>query len=288
MGEGERLGGVTVGTGAALVAGLLRENDTDGEGRFGVAVTRTPSGGSVLDFGVHAPGGLEAGRGLARLCFGREPAVEVRLAPLGALRLPHVEVSPHQPVVDCLLCQYAGWKVSVGDFFAMGSGPMRAAAGEEKIFAELGRPDTVSPLVGVLEASTLPDDDVVCHIAERCGVEPKDLILCVAPTSSLAGCVQIAARSVETAMHKLHELGFDVWKVRSGIGTAPLAPAGGNDLTALGRTNDSILYGGSVTLWVEAEDDDLADLAPRVPSVSSGPVRPPVRRTVRRSRARLL
>ena len=268
MGEGKRSDSMTVGGWASEEAGEFCTS-SDAHLRGGAEVHRTDAGTFIIDFGVDAPAGLWAGKLLAGLSLGGWSDVRPVHRSVAGRPWAHVTVQCDEPVRDCLLCQYAGWKIAVGDFFAMGSGPMRAAAGGEKIFAELGRPETTKPLVGVLEASTLPGDDVVRHIAEKCGVEPQDLILCVAPTASLAGCVQIAARSVETAMHKLHELGFDVWKVRSGIGTAPLAPAGGDDLTALGRTNDSILYGGSVTLWVDAEDDELADLAPRIPSESS-------------------
>ena len=70
-------------------------------------------------------------------------------------------------------------------------------------------------------------------------------------------------------MHKLFELEFDVRRVRSGFGTAPLPPVAADDLTGIGLTNDSILYGGEVTLWVTGDDDSLADIVSRVPSNSS-------------------
>ena len=57
--------------------------------------------------------------------------------------------------------------------------------------------------------------------------------------------MQVVARSVETALHKLHELEFDLRSIVSGVGTAPLPPIAADDLTALGWTNDSVLYGGA-------------------------------------------
>jgi len=91
----------------------------------------------------------------------------------------------------------------------------------------------------------------------------------VARTASLAGTVQVVARSVETCLHKLHELGFDLARVQSGYGVAPLPPVAADDLTGIGRTNDAVLYGGSVTLWVRGDDDLLTTIGPRVPSSSS-------------------
>ena len=142
--------------------------------------------------------------------------------------------------------QYAGWEIKGDEFFAMGSGPMRAAAAREPLFDDLGYRETADACVGVLESGKLPADAVCRDIAAKCGVEPDHLTLLVAPTRSLAGTLQIVARSVETALHKLHELKFDLKRVVSGWGSAPLPPPAKNDLAAIGRTNDAILYGGHV------------------------------------------
>jgi methenyltetrahydromethanopterin cyclohydrolase len=121
----------------------------------------------------------------------------------------------------------------------------------------------------VLETRTLPPDSVCRAIAESCRVAPERLTLLVAPTASLAGAVQVVARSVETAMHKLFELGFDLSRIVSGYGIAPLPPVGTDDLAAIGTTNDAILYGGQVLLCVRGDDESIADLGPRVPSGAS-------------------
>src|SRR5262249_56679524 len=89
------------------------------------------------------------------------------------------------------------------------------------------------------------------------------------PAASLAGTVQVVARSLETALHKLHELKFDLTQVVSGFGCAPLPPVAANELQAIGRTNDAILYGGRVLVWVRADDEQLAEIGPKVPSSAS-------------------
>ncbi len=123
--------------------------------------------------------------------------------------------------------------------------------------------------VGVLETRAVPPDDVCRDVARQCGVAAEMLTLLVAPTASLAGTVQVVVRSVETALHKLLELGFDLSRVVSGFGTAPLPPVAADDLAAIGRTNDAILYGGEVTLFVRGDDESLAAVGPRVPSSAS-------------------
>src|SRR5439155_5470959 len=94
--------------------------------------------------------------------------------------------------------------------------------------------------------------------------------LLVAPCASLAGSVQVVARSLETALHKMHEIGFDLKNVVSGYGIAPLPPIAADEIGAIGRTNDAILYGGLVTVWLRDEDDRLAELGPKIPSSASG------------------
>lgn len=234
-----------------------------------VARRDLPGGGCVLDFGVEAEGGLAAGVELARICLSGLADVELTSSDLGGMVWPHVQVSTDSPTAACLLSQYAGWQVSVGKYFAMGSGPMRAAAAREELFDRLSYRETPGRTVGVLEGSRLPDETVFQMIAEKTGVPAGNIALAVAPTSSLAGSLQVVARSVETALHKLFELGFDVRRIRSAYGIAPLPPVAADDLSGIGRTNDAILYGGRVVLWVTGDDASLEAIGPQVPSAAS-------------------
>lgn len=229
----------------------------------------TPSEGLLLDFGVDAEGGLEAGCALASICTAG--LADINLVPglLGDIGWTYVNVGTDSPVAACLFSQYAGWQVSVEKYFAMGSGPMRAVAAKEPLFDKLWYREEAEQVVGVLETPKLPGPEVFQYIADATDVDPSDVVLCVAPTSSMAGNLQVVARSVETALHKLHELGFDVHRVRSANGSAPLPPVARNDLEGIGRTNDAILYGGRVTLWVNGDDESIAEIVQKVPSCSS-------------------
>jgi methenyltetrahydromethanopterin cyclohydrolase len=236
----------------------------------GVSEHLLPSGARVLDFGVETPGSLRAGLVLARLCMAGLGDVSLTPGQVDGIGVPTVQVQTDRPVEACLLSQYAGWRVSVDDYFGMGSGPMRAAAAREELFEKLPWDESPEAVVGVLEAWSLPGDKVVEYLAERCGVEPSGVTLAVAPTASLAGTIQVVARSVETSLHKLFELGFDVRRIVSGFGTAPLPPVAKDDLAGIGRTNDAILYGGRVTLWVTGDDESLEEIGPKVPASSAG------------------
>lgn len=238
---------------------------------LGVAATRLEGGARFIDCGIEARGGLEAGRLLAEACLGGAGRVALTSLDVDGLRLPGVTVSTDHPALACLASQYAGWAVKPEGFFAMGSGPLRAIARvEEELYARLGYSEPADgPGVLVLETRSKPDAAVAAWLAGKSGVAAEQLTLLAAPTASTAGGVQISARVVETALHKLSELGFDVARIVTGFGSAPLAPIAKNDVRAIGRTNDCILYGGSVHLTVDAEDEELGALAPRVPSSSS-------------------
>jgi methenyltetrahydromethanopterin cyclohydrolase len=165
--------------------------------------------------------------------------------------------------------QYAGWAIKRDKFFAMGSGPARARYAGEELFAKLDYRDEADVAVLLLEGRKLPGVEVAIYIAEKCRVRPERLYLLIAPTASIVGSVQIAARVVETGLHKMVELGFDVRQVIAGYGTCPLAPVAGDDLKAIGRTNDGVLYGGQVYYLVRANDEELEELVPRIPSAAS-------------------
>jgi len=151
----------------------------------------------------------------------------------------------------------------------MGSGPMRALSAREEIFSHISGKEESPVAVGVLETRKHPTEDVIAAIVAKLPPSAEKLTLLVAPAASMAGTVQVVARSVETALHKLHELKFDVTQVVSGFGVAPLPPVHPDELAAIGRTNDAILYGGTVTLWVRADDEVLEAIGPKVPSGAS-------------------
>jgi methenyltetrahydromethanopterin cyclohydrolase len=212
---------------------------------------------------------LEAGRIMAEACLAGLGRVAVVPGNAAVWLGPAVAVWSDRPLAACLASQYAGWKIHVDGYFAMASGPMRALAGKEELFQKIGHVENASVAVGILETSKAPTDAVCRYVATSCGISPDRLTLLFAPTASLAGHLQVAARSVETALHKLLELGFDLSTIRSAWGTAPLPPVAKNDLEGIGRTNDAVLYGADVTLWVRGDDDAIRQVGAKAPSSAS-------------------
>lgn len=253
--------------GAARIADAMANAAT----ALGIRVATLEGGARLIDCGIDVPGGLEAGRLLAEACMGGAGHVGFGAFECEDVRLPGVLVRTDHPALACLASQYAGWAIKPQGYFAMGSGPLRAVARvEEPLFAQLDYAEPPDgPGVLVLETRQLPGAAVVAWLQAKSGVAAERLTILTAPTATPAAGVQISARVVETALHKLHELGFDVRKVLTAFGTAPLGPVAKNDLRAIGRTNDCILYAGFVHLTVAAADAEIEALVPRVPSSAS-------------------
>jgi len=235
-----------------------------------VAVSTRPNGTRVIDCGAQAAGGFEAGRRFAEICMAGLGTIAYAPVVIEGRWLPALTVTTDRPAVACLGAQYAGWRLDRDGYFAMGSGPGRALIRAEELYDDLDWDERASEAVLCLETREPPPPGVADFVAERAGVPASALTLLMAPTASVAGGVQIAARVVETALHKLHELDFDVRRVVAGFGSCPLPPVAGDDMEAIGRTNDAVLYGGQVHLTVEADDDDaLRALVERLPASAS-------------------
>ncbi|MDR6406860.1 methenyltetrahydromethanopterin cyclohydrolase [Paraburkholderia terricola] len=244
--------------------------------RLGVALTRTDDGTVLADAGIDAPGSVAAGVLIARICMGGLGHVAVRTNfDAHPLWPSMIDVRTSSPVLACLGSQYAGWSLSATKeqtggkkFFSLGSGPARALAVKEPLFAELGYKDAHERGVLVLEVDRLPPQVVIDKVLRDCGLAPDRLTLVMTPTHSVAGTVQVVARVVEVALHKTHVLGVPLDEVVEAGGSAPLPPPAPDGIQAMGRTNDAILYGGRVHLTVK-HDAAAQQLAAELPASNS-------------------
>ncbi len=238
-----------------------------------LGVSREPDGAVIVDAGIAATGGIEAGRRIAELCLGGLGRVAIAAGSATPAAPFRVEVSTAQPVLACLASQYAGWSLSHGEgkdsWFAMASGPGRARVGREPLLDELGYRDTSPTALFVLETGRPPPRELIARVAVDCGLPERSLAFVLTPTTSLAGTVQIVARVLEVALHKAHALGFPLAHIVDGLGIAPLPPPAPDFLAAMGRTNDAVLYGGEVQLFVAGPEPAAQALAASLPSGSS-------------------
>jgi methenyltetrahydromethanopterin cyclohydrolase len=259
----------------------------------------------ALKQNAEALGSIAAGLMVADICMGGHGHARLSARPTEGWPT-WLEVRSSQPVLACLASQYAGWSLSASKeetggkkFFALGSGPARALAGKEKLFAELGYSDPAKARadaeanantssgsgsgsgsgsdvdagaitsVLVLEVGRPPPAIVIQKVLRDCALAAANLSFVLTPTTSTTGTTQVVARVLEVALHKAHELGFDLAHIVDGSASAPLPAAHPDAVVAMGRTNDAILYGGRVHLTVRGTEDAARRLAQQLSSRNS-------------------
>jgi methenyltetrahydromethanopterin cyclohydrolase len=253
------------------MAWKLAEALLDNQDFYGVKASKTSSGATVVDAGVNALGGFQAGRIITEICIGGCGKAHIGFKNYGDLELPSITVCTDQPAIATLGSQFAGWRIKEGNSIAIGSGPARALALKpKKIYAEIGYQDSSDTAVLTLESNDLPSNMLIEKVTGACNVKAENLIVVVAPTASIAGLTQVAGRVVEVGIHKLRMLGLSPKAIRYACGYAPIPPLCKDFEVAMARTNDAILYGGTVYCTVEYDDEAaLQKIVDQAPSKAS-------------------
>lgn len=251
----------------------LVQNLIDEASALQLRIENLSNGTTVIDAGISCDGGMEAGRRIIEICLGSLGEARFRANDTFENWRWSIDVHSSHPVIACLASQYAGWSLQTGTgkeaFRALGSGPARAMGSSETLFDELAYRDKGDSASLILEVDKMPPVEIANQVADKCGVRPNKLTIILTPTTSLAGSVQVVGRSLEVALHKVHELGFPPKYVKDGFGSAPICPTHSNFIKAMGRTNDAILFGGQVHLYVACDDSEAEDLANKLPSSNS-------------------
>jgi len=247
------------------------QNFLDNPEFYGVAITKSPAGATIIDAGVKAPGGFEAGKILTELCLGGAGKAELGFKTYGDIDFPSVTITSDHPAIAMLGSQFAGWRIKEDQSIAIGSGPARALALKPKaIYEEIAYKDHCDKAIITLESNVLPSDALIEKVCTASSISASNLILVVAPTASVAGLTQVAGRVVEVGIHKLRTLGLSPKVIRYAMGYCPIPPVGPDFEVAMARTNDAILYGGTVYLTVDYDDEDaLQKLVNDAPSLNS-------------------
>ena len=247
-----------------LVEALIADADS-----LGLRIVKHDSGATIVDAGIEAAGGLEAGRRIAEICMGGLGKVAlIQDAPFKNWTLG-VKAQSDSPVLSCLGSQYAGWALSHEKFFSLGSGPARAIAQREDLYKELVYVDSAEKTVLVLETEKIPPVEIIEKVARDTNIKPENLTFILTPTKNPSGTTQIVGRVLEVAIHKVHTIHFPLENIVSGYGSAPLPSPSPDFLVGMGRTNDAILFGGDVHLNVKGTDEAAKKLAQDLPSNSS-------------------
>jgi len=250
--------------------------------RLRLKIGKFANGATLIDAGIEAIGSLEAGRLIGEICMGGLGKIGITQTNQFSRWPTMVKVHSTNPVIACLGSQYAGWSLSHGEgkgaFYALGSGPARALAVKvkngvevpvEELYKELGYRDVCGETAIVLEVDKFPPVELIDKIAAATRLDPANINVILTPTSSLAGGMQVVSRVLEVALHKAHSLHFPLEHIIDGAASAPVPPPHPNFVQAMGRTNDAILFGGTVQLYVKGTDEAAQRLATELPSSTS-------------------
>ncbi len=249
---------------------------------YGAKIIKLNSGATVIDM---TNAGWKGGKLVGEICMGGLGNVEFTSYKLDEHYLPAVNVYTSHPVISCMASQLAGWSVKLKKdvekdgkvknkvvFQSLGSGPARAKARKEKLFEELTYVDSSNCAVIVFETRQMPDEEVMQIVTEKCNVAPENTYAVCAPTACLTGSIQVAARIVETGIHKLHEIHFPLEVLKEGFGTTTIAPIAKDDFAAMGTTNDSIIAAGSTFYIINVDkekEQEIFELLKKAPSNQS-------------------
>ncbi len=254
------------------MAWKITEHLLDNQDFYAVNVSKSSSGATIIDAGVDAVGGFQAGRILTEICMGGCGKAHIEFKSYGDLELPSITVCTDKPAIAALGSQFAGWRIKESDgSIAIGSGPARALALKPKeIYEEIGYKDSSHKAVLTLESNVIPSDMLIEKVTSVCNIPAENLRVVVAPTASIAGLTQVAGRIVEVGIHKLRTLGLSPKVIHYACGYAPIPPLCKEFEVAMARTNDAILYGGTVYYTVEYDDEmALQKILQQAPSKAS-------------------
>lgn len=236
---------------------------------YRVEVEKLPSGATVIDTGLEAHGGYEAGLMVTRIAMGGLGTATLNYADYDGLKLPTVVIGTDHPAISLFGAQLAGWRIKTEGYYADGSGPARALANKPKhVFKKIEYKDVSEVAVLLLETEEKPPDSAAYYIAERCNVEPENVYMVLTSMSSVTGMVQISGRIVETGLFRLDILGLDPKKVLYGAGHAPIMPVHTDPGKAMGRAEDALTYGGVTSYVIDEPEDSLKEIAMKAPSTN--------------------
>jgi len=241
---------------------------------YSIEVTRLSNKATIID-GSH--GTYEFGRLVSEICMGGFGSCQFTNILVKGVFIPGLLVQTSHPVIALIGSQKADQvsiKVQKGEkkkrYNYMVSGPFRAKTRLDKeLFDQINYVDESEETVIVFESDMILDEGLIEEVFSKCKLEPENTFAIFTPTNSIPGTVQIAARVIKTGIHILREQNFNPHYLKHAMGCTTLAPIAKNLLHAMGRTNDSIIYGGRDYLTVDVpkeEEPEMVELLEKCPS----------------------
>jgi methenyltetrahydromethanopterin cyclohydrolase len=219
------------------------------------------NGATVVDMGVEARGGWQAGKLFVEATVGGMGIISFGQFHLGELTFPSIDVYFDRPVEATLSSQFSGWKMPGKDIPGyinpIGSGPARAIARNDIFSQSWHYQDTHHATVFAAQTQEIPDESIAQMVADECKLPVENVYILATKTANLTGAIQVCSRTVEASVWRLFRKGFDIGKIMSGMGSCPIAPPIKDELKGMDRVNTALLYGVTVRYLVDSTDEEI-------------------------------
>ena len=222
-------------------------------------ISTLSNGATIIDMGINVKGGWKAAKLFTDTCLGGMGKLVYQSMYIGKHLVPTAVLQIDQPPIAQLSSHIAGLYVPYHDYNQSVSGPLRCIAGNDHWAKRSTYRDTEArKAIGHLQITTMPDEELAEIIADAIGFSPKDLYLIASPTSTLVGSVQIVARNLEQTFATLGDRNaFPINSVVQAIGWSPIISIEDDEIIAMGRVNDGLIYGQESTLYLDCEDAEI-------------------------------
>ncbi len=241
---------------------------------YSVEISTLSNKVTIID-GSH--GTYEFGRLVGEICMGGFGSCQFTNISVKGVFIPGLLVQTSHPVMALIGSQKADQisiKIQKGEktkkYNYMVSGPFRAKTRLDKVLFDIIKySDDSEETVIVFESAKITDENIMEQVFAKCKLDSSKTVAIFTPTNSIPGTVQIAARVIKTGIHILREQDFNPHYLKYAMGTTTLAPIAKDDLQAMGRTNDSIIYGGRDYITVDVpkeEEAQMVELLKKCPS----------------------
>jgi len=242
---------------------------------IGCEAKKLECGATVVDMGINCKGSWKAA-----VLFTRATMGDLGMVSLGEFKLNEeftfssVEMFIDQPMIACVGAEMADWRLGDGEYATIASGPARAQAvvdTDHYIHCTPYRDGCRDAAVVCLQDVRYPSEELAMEIANACHVAPENTYILVSNSTCIAASMQVSARMLEQTCHKMFEKHFDPGQMVLMRGSAPIAPVVKNEDKTFGRINDALIYGSEVQVWVDAEDDAIAEVIDKLVGKTSSP-----------------
>ena len=242
-----------------LARDLVRDADV-----LGLVVSRSPSGATVIDCGIGAPGSWEAGRRIVEICHGGMARAEIGITEIAGVGHPTITVDSWLPERSAYGMQVSIPLIEIYPALRV-SGPIAATFDRDR-FAAAAAASSRAWGIAVLETDRLPDERTLDALAWRGGRSNDELTVIAVPTRSITGATQIAGRINECVLFTMKEsLGIDIGCVDHIVGEVAIAAGSALAMAHAPTPDDYIHYAGRVVLTLDAEPGlDVDDLASKL------------------------